>query len=337
MGLDHYLERPEELPADRFGAWARDVRKVIDALPPLLIRAPYSDDAPIITDSLVAFGGNRNYAVGYAEDALAIYADPLRLAQFVPKDEWDTDYVYPFHVARVFDQTTCQELTPGLLWDSFSLRGLPCEQAFISALILFAHHFEGMCRVGSDYPYRDWKEGLALAQRATGLSLIIPWFSRGWLRARLLPAENFRAWRDDVARVITMSGVPVAGPDGTGEPVLTDALVAFNGVDADGAEPLRFPREYIPVDRRHSWMSEGWFSGSVATEGNRGKRYDIVVAAALLLLSTHFPVPINPLVSVTEPVAAVRVYGGELGDEEWLPGLQLAANATGRTMSLPGM
>jgi len=38
MGLDHYLERPEELPADRFAAWARDVSKVIDSLPPLLIR-----------------------------------------------------------------------------------------------------------------------------------------------------------------------------------------------------------------------------------------------------------------------------------------------------------
>lgn len=272
------------------------------------------------------------------EDALAIYADPARLASFpvLPSYTWSDGGGAPFRVARVYGQHR-YERTPGWLWDSFPTSGLPYDIAVIAALILFAHHFDGICHVSSDYLYRDWKAGLALAQRATGLSLIIPWFRRRWERARLLPAENFRAWRDDVTRVIATANIPLAGPDGTGEPILTDTLVAFNGVGVDGSEPLRFSREYDPADGGQPWYAEGWIVGSIATQGNQGKRYDIVVAAAMMLLNTHFPVPINLQVPVTELLAAVEVNDGGLGDEEWLPGLWLAADATGQTMYMPRM
>lgn len=64
MGLDHYLEYPEEIPADCFAAWAGNVCNAVDRLLRLLVHAPHAGDVPIITDSLVACGGNPNYTVG---------------------------------------------------------------------------------------------------------------------------------------------------------------------------------------------------------------------------------------------------------------------------------
>lgn len=336
MGLDHYLYRPDILPLDRFAAWTGNVRRVLDSLPALMICGEYDGD-PVVTDELVAFNGNSVYTVQYADDPVAIYRDSARLAAFPASDEWDSDRAFPFHVARVFDQSFRSEDERGWLFDSFRTRQYPYDRAVVSALILFNHHFKGMCRVASDYTYETWRPALALTREATGLDVAIPFYLRGWQRPRMLPADAFCAWRDDVALVIAVAGVPLAEPDGTGEPVLTGAVVAFNGVGDDAEEPLRISRDYDPADGGHGMGSDEQFASIIRTMGNMGKRYDIVVAAALLLLAVRLPQQMTTHDNQRVTFEGFGIHSGGMGHEEWLPALQLAANATGRMMTMPRM
>lgn len=337
MGLDHYLYRTDTLPPDRFTAWTRDVRRVLDNLPPTMIRGENGVGDPVITDELVAFNGNSAYAVPYADDPVAIYRDPVRLATYLVADEWQADKAHPFHVARVFDNSFRHENAQGLLFSDFRTAELPYDRAVVATLILFAHHFDGMCKVVSDHDYEYWRLGLALAREATGRDLYIPFYYRGWQRPRVLPADVFRAWRDDVAQVIAAAGVPLAGAHGTSEPMLTDELVAFNGVGADGEEPLHFSQVYDPTDGGGEGSDHDQLIGTIRTMGNAGKRYDIVVAAALLLLATHLPAERTIHDVHLARSGGVMLGVGGVGYEEWLPALQLAADATGRTMTMPRM
>lgn len=177
MGMDHYLERPKVLPPNEFAAWSRDVRKVLDALPTVMIRGESGEGEPTTTDEVVAFSGNPHYAVGVNSEAVAIYRDPVRLAQYrvTGPDDWPSDRWNAFRVARIHaDEYPIRSRIRGWFWDSFRTKQFPWDSAVTAALILFDYHFTGMSRVGSDYPYEFWQPGLILAKEATGRPLRFP-------------------------------------------------------------------------------------------------------------------------------------------------------------------
>lgn len=76
-------------------------------------------------------------------------------------------------------------------------------------------------------------------------------YTHYWYRPPVINPAAFSAIRQDIARLLPALadvGVPLAGPDGTGDPILTDDLIAFNGVAACG-----HPRQALGI----TWPAEG--------------------------------------------------------------------------------
>ncbi len=330
----HQWRRPAVLPAEGFAAWAADVRAVIAALPVEMVRGVDGEGDPVATDDLVAFGGNRRYRVSWDDDPIAVYRDPDRLAAYRTDHDFDHDARFGFRIARVVDRRAIAFDDDGSFADKIAADDLPIDIAAVAALILFAAHFGDTVDVSSEYRTDHWLPGLALAERVTGRTLSIPHRVHGWIRPLAFLIEGFAAWKDDVARVIAAADCPITGPDGTGTPVLTDALVAFNAPREDGYRPLRLSQEYDLAYGEIRWGMAYWFLGTLRTTRDGGTGYDEIVTAALILLKHRFPGEPVFHTQPEGPVGAVGIYS-HTGDAGWVPGLSLAQRATGLHLAIP--
>ncbi len=285
----HRWRQPAVLPATQFAAWAADVCAVIAALPVEMIRGVDGEGDPVITADLIAFSGNRRYRVSWDDDPIAVYRDPARLAAYRTDDAVDHDARSGFRIARVVDRRAIVPEDDESFAGNIAADDLPIDIAAVAALILFAAHFGDIVGVFSDHCTDHWLPGLALAERLTGRALSFPHRVHGWIRPLTFPIEGFAAWKDDVARVIAAADCPITGPDGTGPPVLTDALVAFNAPRGDGYRPLRLSREYDPALGEWRMGMGDWFLGTLRTTRDGGTGYDAVVTATLILLKYRSP------------------------------------------------
>jgi len=99
-----------------------------------------------------------------------------------------------------------------------------------------------------------------------------------WRRPTELPTDRFAAAAKDIHRVVRSAGVPLAGFEGTGEPVFTDNSVAFNGVGNARCEPFKVHDTEFDRHGRPETFS------FCKTEG---LPYDLAVKAALVILKEH--------------------------------------------------
>lgn len=118
-------------------------------------------------------------------------------------------------------------------------------------------------------------------------------------------AERFTQWSADVKTLldslflypeITEDSLVIRGPNGTGSPVLTSSLVAFNG-DADTDE--NHESFYLDFDNPQPWLSlsAGRYDFAQAPFDSFCKTarcpYDLIVTAALIRLAHYFPTEVK--------------------------------------------
>lgn len=133
-----------------------------------------------------------------------------------------------------------------------------------------------------------------------------------WRRPASLSPVAFAAAVADVRRVLAAAGVPLAGPDGEGEPVLRADVIALNGRSPADCEPFVF-HSSEPEHRRGGDRAVSSFCKT------RGLPYDLAVKAALVVLAHHLGGALS--VASDEPddawavaralVAQVVGYGGD--------------------------
>ena len=99
-----------------------------------------------------------------------------------------------------------------------------------------------------------------------------------WTRPAELPANAFARAAEDCRRAFALIGIPLAGADGEGAPVITDDRIVFNGPAGAGCEPFRIHR--CEKDRRG-----GATTWSFCKTGRAP--YDVCVQMALIVLKHH--------------------------------------------------
>lgn len=195
----------------------------------------------------------------------------------------------------------------------------PYDIAVTAALILFAHHFP-KARVTSNSGFSNWKTGQSLVREATNKDLPIPIGEHRIEWITYPKPVDFAAWSHDVAAVIEIAGVPLAGTDGTGSPVITDAEVSFNGVGDDAYDPFCIVRDMKP-DNGEAWVIQTY-----------DKPYSVIVLAALILWAYHhrlsdYDIP-NPAQLEYWPVYT------NIERDAWRHGRDLVARATGISLNV---
>jgi len=116
----------------------------------------------------------------------------------------------------------------------------------------------------------------------------------------------FSMFVDHVSKVLSVTNVPIAGPDGSGKPQLSEDAVSFNGASDESCETLRIARVVVAEDdpsQVFNFCKTDW------------QPYDVMVTATLLLYRHQFPDSVA-LSSDGEP-------------EEWQQGCDLVKAACG--------
>lgn len=104
-------------------------------------------------------------------------------------------------------------------------------------------------------------------------------FTRYWTQHRAISRLEWSRLTQAFEGICRTVGVPVAGPDGEGAPVVTWDELAFNGAGADAFESFALEREASGTPG--FCKTEGIVSGQ--------RRYDAVVAAVLVVASRLAP------------------------------------------------
>lgn len=125
-------------------------------------------------------------------------------------------------------------------------------------------------------------------------------YTHYWTLTRDMTEDEIGTIAEDVRAIVAASGVPVAGPLGTGEPEYGPDEIALNGADPDDYETFGLSRH------------KGW--AFCKTRGDLP--YDVVVTAALLAAKDRLGDAIR-LSSDGEPA-------------DWHDGRMLVAKALGR-------
>ena len=99
-----------------------------------------------------------------------------------------------------------------------------------------------------------------------------------WHRPTELPTDDFRAAVEDCRKLIECGNVSIAGFDGTGEPILDDERIIFNGEGPTACEPFEIAA--VEFDRR----GRPDLFGHCKTEH---QPYDLYVKAVLIVFSHH--------------------------------------------------
>lgn len=146
--------------------------------------------------------------------------------------------------------------------------------------------------------------------------------TRYWYRPPSMDAESFRDWASDCRRILETATMPAGfrpeadethapnppvtlrGPDGTGEPLISDRVVALNGDATCGHEHEAFQVERDVASGRRRQDELGRIFEYCKTAG---KPYDAVVHACLMALEQRF----GALVKVEADHAAAQLTGGK--------------------------
>lgn len=99
-----------------------------------------------------------------------------------------------------------------------------------------------------------------------------------WLRPTELPPDKFASAVQDIHRLLPTLNVPLAGFEGTGEPILTDDTLMFNGAGGAACEP--FEVHAVEFDRHGRPEKRAYCK-------TEGLPYDRAVKAALIVLKHH--------------------------------------------------
>ncbi len=343
MGYCHYWGRRTEFSADAFALWSADVAKII-ASTSVSIAGPKGEGEPVVTASLVAFNGNIHrskvgtnpsavaFELRKREDGTGIEAYNV---QPVPSSTWViSEACESFSVPQVLQHNWGKPDENGMYWDSVKTAKMPYDEVVTAALVLLDYYFPQECAIRSDGKVKDWSAGIALARTATGLHVSVPAYAHVWLDPPEMDSQAFSAWSSDIARVIEIAGISLAGRDGTGKPEITERRVAFNGTGSDARNPFIFAwhehRAYPPHD-------EQFYHHQICRTGQRP--YDVVVTAALILLAFRLPETLfashslEALFAQQEPDERYLESSG--GSIDWQPGLELARRATGLDLRIP--
>lgn len=103
-------------------------------------------------------------------------------------------------------------------------------------------------------------------------------WTHNWRRGTELPPAMFAAAVGGCQKVLGATGVPLAGIDGTGQPVFQEDVIVFNGEGRAGCEPFEIHQTEF---ERHG---RAVFWSFCKTEH---QRYDICVQVALVILKHH--------------------------------------------------
>ncbi len=134
-------------------------------------------------------------------------------------------------------------------------------------------------------------------------------------------SEGWNAFCEDLGAVIreaALGDIAIAGPSGSGEPLVTADRIALNG----SAQQAGGDHESLEIERRKG--VDSWRAGaddSFTFCKTASKPYDDVVVALYALAQQRWP-------------HGVQV-SSDGGPEDWAPGLALAERATGRAVPLP--
>lgn len=137
-------------------------------------------------------------------------------------------------------------------------------------------------------------------------------YTHYWRRPLLLEAARFKAWAEDVRKIVAATdGKPInytgysydsaadkvikheeivplriVGWDGDGgEPEISDTLVSFNG-EGDYSHETFHVEQQMSLERWDVPDARGWYFAFCKTAR---KPYDVVVTASLIRLAYHFP------------------------------------------------
>ncbi len=100
-----------------------------------------------------------------------------------------------------------------------------------------------------------------------------------WKRPPVLPTAAFKSAVRDCRKVLTASGVALAGETGKGQPIINDLMLVFNGTEPRSGEPFRI--EIFAAPRRSGSDVLSYCKTSY-------QPYDLCVKAVLVVFSHHF-------------------------------------------------
>ncbi len=127
-------------------------------------------------------------------------------------------------------------------------------------------------------------------------------YTHYWHRELEVEETMFRDIVKDFRKLLPyLEGSQLGGWDGTGDPVITESGVSFNGRGEQAHETFAFPKLYVPEPWEVPKNTGRWFAFCKTA----GKRYDIAVCAFLIIAKQH----LNSSLDVRSD--------GEI-DEEWL-------------------
>ena len=130
--------------------------------------------------------------------------------------------------------------------------------------------------------------------------------SHYWEREIELPADRFGLAVEDCRKTLSSLDIVLAGFDGSGEPVISNDEIVFNGTDGLGCEPFVFKRTQLPRHGRNIPFSY------CKTDH---LPYDLCVKSALVILKHYLG-------------KHLRVMS-DGGDENWLDAKQACMSCVG--------
>src|SRR4051794_9594297 len=95
-----------------------------------------------------------------------------------------------------------------------------------------------------------------------------------WYRPTELPTEPFAAAVEGIRQVLKVTGVPLGGFEGVGDPILKPDAVVFNGRKGAAVEP--FEIQLVEFDQRGRPAKFSYCK-------TEGRPYDLAVRAALIV------------------------------------------------------
>ena len=142
-------------------------------------------------------------------------------------------------------------------------------------------------------------------------------YTHYFYRKEKLDASQFKAFTEDVRKILANTDVPLSRYDGNdGSPEITDHSIVFNGVGADSHETFLINREFDEPFRQPN--EKGFLFAFCKTAR---KPYDEVVVACLIAAKYHFGDDID--------------VSSDGNAAEWEEGAALYKKATGRIPVVP--
>lgn len=111
-------------------------------------------------------------------------------------------------------------------------------------------------------------------------------YSHYWMRKHKLPKKDYLLFVEDCKKIIAASNVSIKGPNGEGEPELTDTMVHFNGDKSLEEDHESF---YFPIETElGNWSQTDKKGNEFHWTKTSREPYDKVVIACLFAAKLRF-------------------------------------------------